>query len=158
MKFVFWQNMISMHQIPFMEELAKSHDIELLVETEIDSERRNQGWEVPNLKHLNSSIFKENEIVNKLMENADAIHIFSGIKGYKLVHRAFRNSVKLKLCIVLMAEPQNWMGLGGILRFLKSKLFFLPSLLMNPTASTSLAKATSIFPRLRSSIILSGCE
>ena len=46
MQFVFWQNMISIHQSALIKALAREHSVLLAVQTDFEGERESSGWTV----------------------------------------------------------------------------------------------------------------
>ena len=52
MKFIFYQNIISIHQSSFLTNLAINHDVILFVYEDIYDSRKKQGWEVPKLANV----------------------------------------------------------------------------------------------------------
>ena len=49
MQFVFWQNMISIHQSALIKALAREHGVLLAVQTDFEGERESSGWTVPDM-------------------------------------------------------------------------------------------------------------
>ncbi len=121
--FVFWQNIISIHQMPFLEELSTLYEVYLFVEKAIDPERQRQGWKIPNSERVGIKIFSRREVPDLLNSHREAFHIFSGIQSYANVDYAFRSAIRLGYNCSLIAEPQNWIGIGGAFRFLKTRIF-----------------------------------
>ena len=118
MKFVFWQNIISIHQSAFLKELTKEHDVTLVVEYDLENERKKQGWNIPYTENIKIIVSPDKEIIYKLLDNK-SIHVFSGINAFPTVYFAFKHAVKNRLNIGLMLEPFEWQGLIGKLKWLK---------------------------------------
>ena len=49
MQFVFWQNMISIHQSALIKALAREHGVLLAVQTDFEGGRESSGWTVPDM-------------------------------------------------------------------------------------------------------------
>lgn len=117
MKYIFYQNIISPHQAPFLCELAKINEVTLCVEREIAEERREQGWSQPHLDNIHLIVTPSDKLLaNIISSNDDAIHVFSGIRAYPMVYRAFKMAAKANRRIFVFGEPYRWIGLKGVLR------------------------------------------
>ncbi len=122
MQFVFWHNLISPHQSPFMRVLADSgHDV-LVVATEDMSEgRRSMGWSTPALGGARIVLGPSETEVRKLVASStpDSIHVIAGARGTLLgrqVALACRASGRQ---MGLVSESPDPRGLGGPLRWVK---------------------------------------
>jgi glycosyltransferase involved in cell wall biosynthesis len=124
MKFVFWQNIVSMHQVPFLKKLAQDHVVCLFVESYLDEKRISQGWSFPNTEGIIIKIVNEENYESLLNGYFDYKHFFSGIYGYPIISKALISAMNKNLFVGIIAEPQNWIGIKGILRRIRSKIFF----------------------------------
>ena len=52
MKFIFWQNIISIHQSAFLNALSEKHELVLIVEKDLEKGRKEQGWSIPGLEKI----------------------------------------------------------------------------------------------------------
>lgn len=123
MEFVFWQNMLSIHQSALIKALARDHDVLLAVQTDFEGERRASGWTVPdmgNARILLSPTPREAE--ETVRAHPAAIHVFSGINTYPMVYAAFKQAVRSGLKIMVYAEPYRRQGWRGALRTFKYRL------------------------------------
>jgi len=118
MKFIFWQNIISIHQSAFLKSLAKHHDVMLVVEQTIENERETQGWSVPDMDNVKIATKPDGNEISVLLVK-DAIHIFSGINVYPLLTNAFNIAVNRKLKIGIFMEPFRSDGIKGFIRNFK---------------------------------------
>lgn len=118
MKFVFWQNIISIHQSAFLNALTAYHALTLVVETDIEEERKGQGWNIPGLEKINVVVAPTEKRIQELLDQS-AIHVFSGIDAYSMVSKAFSLAVKKGLRTGLLMEPFKWIGFKGKLRWIK---------------------------------------
>jgi glycosyltransferase involved in cell wall biosynthesis len=125
MKFVFWQNMLSIHQSAFLRNLAENNDVVLVAEEEIDELRKKQGWIVPDFGKVKIIVAPNQEQINNLLETKNSVHTFSGVNAFPLISSVFRLAVKKGLRIGIMTEPFDWYGIKGKLRFIKYFLFNL---------------------------------
>ena len=101
-RFVFWQNCMSPHQLPYIVHLLDDERVdEVVVVTDeiIPEERKNMGWNVtqfPGLERcdvkLSPSDNEIHELLSKRQENS--IHFFSGIHGYPFVTKVLDISLK----------------------------------------------------------------
>lgn len=121
--FIFWQNIISIHQAPFLSNLAENSEVILIVEKEMDQRRIMDGWEIPNLGKCHIYIEPNNKQINSIFGKQNAIHIFSGFRSYNLCSKAFDIALKRKLPIGIMSEPFNWIGIKGKLRYVRHLYF-----------------------------------
>ena len=117
MKYIFWQNMLSLHMAPFINSLSEISDVTLVVTKEIERRRLEEGWTVP--KYLENTTIKidpsKPEIVD-ILSIAGAIHVFFGINAYPMVYFAFRAAIRMNIKIFIMQEPIQWIGIRGALR------------------------------------------
>ena len=92
MVFTFWQNVISIHQIPFLKALSTKHNVTLCVEKSIENVRAEEGWKIPDLGDIRIYV-APNDVKTKSLLNASSIHVFSGISTYPMVYDAFKKAV-----------------------------------------------------------------
>lgn len=123
MKFIFYQNILSIHQSAFIRNLAKEHSVSLVVSEDVNLERKSQGWSTPDFGETHVFVDPSLKKLKELLRNTEAIHIFSGINSFPLPSKAFKIAVKNKLKIGVILEPFNWLGLKGKLRFLKYAIY-----------------------------------
>lgn len=119
MKFIFWQNVISIHQSAFIKALAMEHDVTLVAENTLDQQRIKEKWIVPDMGKAKVIVAPDSSQVLSLLQSQNTQHIFSGIDAYPMVYQAFQKAVKLNVPISVMAEPYEWDGFKGLLRRLK---------------------------------------
>jgi glycosyltransferase involved in cell wall biosynthesis len=117
--FVFWQNLLSIHQSAFLSSLSQSHHVILIVEEALDQRRQNDGWEIPVFGKCEIIINPNISKINAIFEIENAIHIFSGINAYPLTKNAFKLAIKRNVKIGIISEPFNWLRFNGKLRFIK---------------------------------------
>lgn len=125
MKFIFWQNIVSIHQSAFIKALSQQHIVTLVAEQGLDSQRMMEKWDIPTMGEAEILVGPSNDEVESLLLSEDVVHVFSGIDAYPLVYRAFKRATVLGRTIAVMAEPYDWSGLKGKLRQLKYRWLFL---------------------------------
>lgn len=121
MNFIFWQNILSPHQIDFLHSLSKRYSVTLVVETIQDEYRKKDGWEIPNIGSIDVIVNPSNDEIVKLFKNKEDIHVFSGISAYPIVYRGFKKAIKNKSRIGIFSEPINFSGYKGFFKLLRGK-------------------------------------
>lgn len=125
MTFIFWQNVVSIHQSAFIKALAREHDVTLVAAERLDAQRLKERWNIPSMGRARVVVDPSPSEMSRLLSIPGAQHVFSGIDAYPMVYRAFRQAVKRRLPVSVMAEPYEWAGPKGLLRRLKYSLLFL---------------------------------
>lgn len=118
MKFIFWQNIISIHQSSFLRNLAEKFQVDLIVSHQLDDSRRKQGWPIPNLGKVNISIAPDENALKTII-NTDSIHIFSGISAFPFVYSNFKKEIKKGSTVGVILEPFDDNGFLGLIRKFK---------------------------------------
>lgn len=121
MEYIFWQNVISIHQVPFLENLALFRRVTLVVEKEIDNFRAKQGWNIPKLENVAIIVNPSDEqVIEILKSNLENFHFFSGFSLNKMLKNSLNQAVKNRIPnIGIILEPYNRNGYKGFLRDLK---------------------------------------
>lgn len=120
MKFIFWQNIVSIHQAAFLKALAERHEVILAAEEPLSRERAAEGWNVPDMGKVEIIVAPDAPQISRLLEqNRTSVHCFSGIDAFPMVYRAFRRACKLGIRPMLYLEPYEWRGWKGLLRRVK---------------------------------------
>lgn len=119
----FWQNILSIHQLPFLEELCRIQDIKLnLIVCNIDStEREKMGWEVNIPSSMNLKYINDINLLDYILHSD--INVFSGFFAYKDLNKAFSLCKKNNKRIFIYSEGKDDIGLKGSLRLFRD--FFL---------------------------------
>lgn len=122
MHLIFWQNILSIHQAPLISELASRFRVTIIAQEEISESRRSAGWRAPDMGSAEVIVapneLKIKDIVNN---NRCATHIFTGIKAFPMVYRAFRLAVRCECHIMVQMEPYENSGWKSIFRSLRYK-------------------------------------
>ncbi len=122
MNLVFWHNIISPHQAPFMRELAaRGHEVVVVATEAMSEERRKQGWIMPSLGSARIILGPDAEQVSQIIaaSDANATHLIAGARGTPLgrqVARACRASGRR---MGIITESPDTRGFGGPLRWAK---------------------------------------
>lgn len=122
MRYVFWQNMLSIHQASFLRALSQTEEVCLVVEQPIEEERLKTGWNIPDFGKVKVVISPNSDQVPVLLKD-DAIHVFSGVNldSFPMMKQAFSIAMRLKLKVGIISEPFNSAGLKGKIRSFKYK-------------------------------------
>jgi glycosyltransferase involved in cell wall biosynthesis len=126
MVFIFWQNIISIHQQAFLEALAKQPGVQkvvLAVEQDISQVRKNMGWEAPRMQGVEIKFPAGGEVAQIVIAHKDAIHVMSGIRAGRMITAAFDACIVHKCRMGIMAEPYDNAGIKGIFRRFKYQYF-----------------------------------
>ena len=126
MHFIFWQNILSIHQSAFIRALAERHSVTLVTATEVSADRIAQGWHAPDFGKTKCMIAPTLEQATALIaQNPQAEHVFSGFFGVPLIQHAYQNVFARGQKGWFFLEPFETQGLKGILRHLKYRWFIL---------------------------------
>ena len=120
MRIVFWQNCLSPHQLPYIVHLMNDERVDsvVVVAGEVTHEsRRKMGWDVtsfPGLECCEVYISPTQPTIEHLLKCRveDSYHLFSGIRGFQFVFKAFTDSLKYKLKRGLISERPNTFAFG----------------------------------------------
>lgn len=124
-RYVFWQNIVSPHQVMLLEVMAHSGDIEvvLVADTDMSSDRTAGGWTVPVLHDVNTIIDPTHAAICDLVRGCagDFVHIITGFSrgcrvGY-LALEELRRSKPAGCLVGIQAEPGDGRDLKGRLRW-----------------------------------------
>ena len=121
-KIIFWQNIISPHQIDFLRELSAVYNVTLIVDETQDKYRKNDGWEIPEYSFMQIYIQPNSDIVNSLFADNESVHVFSGIGAYTFVDKGFKKAIAVNARIGILSEPIQMKGIKGFLKLVKGNL------------------------------------
>jgi len=123
MKFVFWQNILSLHQNSFLEYLSHTHSVILVVEEEMSEDKLKSGWNIPEYKNVTVVVTPSLlTIYHIVMENKDSIHVLAGIHAFPLIRKAFFFIRFFKVKTMVYSEPYNFLGWKGYVRHVVTML------------------------------------
>jgi Glycosyltransferase len=120
----FWQNILSIHQIPFLEELSCIPNIKInLIVSNVDgTEREKMGWETEISKSINLKCISDINLLDYI--DISDVNIFSGFFVYKDLNKAFSLCKNKNKKIFIYSEGKDDIGLKGYLRLFKDFLLW----------------------------------
>ena len=122
MRLVFWHNIISPHQSPFMRELAEvGHEVVVVATEAMSKERRQLGWSAPPLGHARVILSPNQSEVRQIVESGglEDIHFIAGARWTPLGVQAARACRTSGRRMGLITESPDPRGIGGPLRWVK---------------------------------------
>lgn len=120
----FWQNVLSIHQLPFLEELCINQNIKVnLIVCDINNnERKKMGWDAEIASPVNLKYIGDINILD-YVTNSDA-NVFSGFFAYKDLNKAFSLCRNKNKNIFIYSEGKDDVGFRGSLRLFKDFLLW----------------------------------
>ena len=110
MKFIFYQNILSILQRALLTELAKRHEVILVAERELTSVRANSGWKRPDFTGCRVIVAPDDGVLRELAGTTDALHVFIGVRAFAMVERAFEYSLAHDVLRLVFMEPLSTLG------------------------------------------------
>lgn len=124
MKFVFYQNFLSIHQAAFLNALSENHQVTLVVENTVDAKRADSGWYVPAMEKVEVlSSLSMIQLRSFISCHKDAVHVFSGFDAIKNVFYALKFAISLRCHVIVYLEPLRFNDWKAALRKLKYRWF-----------------------------------
>ena len=120
MEFVFWQNMVSIHQSALIKACSSRHRVTLVVPRLMENNRLNDGWQIPDMGDAKLVIEPTESEIDLLLQGS-AVHVFSGINAYPMVYSAFKKATAFRKKVIVYAEPFDNRGIKGFIRRLMYK-------------------------------------
>ena len=119
-RFVFWQNCLSPHQLPYIVHLlddARVNEVVIVTNEVVSDERKNMGWDVtvfPGLERCDVRLSPSNSEIHELLSKRqeESIHFFSGIHGYPFVTKALDMSLKYDVKRGVISERPDTFKFG----------------------------------------------
>lgn len=119
-RFVFWQNCLSPHQLPYIVHLlddARVNEVVIVTNEVVSNERKNMGWDVMDFSGLEKCdvrLSPSNCEIHKLLSKRqdESIHLFSGIHGYPFVTKALDVSLKYNVKRGVISERPDTFKFG----------------------------------------------
>lgn len=121
MHYVFYQNILSMHQSAFLRELAEHQgsDVTLVVADKAERGRAKQGWRQPDFGKCRIVLSPDEHSLREVLSLRDAVHVFTGMCAFPMVKRAFKMSCSIPgIRRMVYSEPWRADGWRGKLRWL----------------------------------------
>lgn len=124
-RYVFWQNMPTHLQSPWISELAsrRSSGVWVAFESGIPEWRARMGWGLPDYGAASVHIGLTETTIKRVISEAgtEAVHVFSGLRAYPGVSHALRYCVREGRPLGLMAESSPRGGLMGAARIVMGR-------------------------------------
>jgi glycosyltransferase involved in cell wall biosynthesis len=122
-RFVFWQPMPSMHQVPFLEALATASGAEVIAvyAERLVKDRAALGWQAAN-SDVVREVFACDAARDRLVadEAPTTLHVFSGFHSYAAVQSALGKVASGQGAFGVMSEAHDGQGLLGVARRARS--------------------------------------
>lgn len=124
---IFWQNLISPHQLPYIRTIpVLNSEVEvILVASEIiPNDRKKMGWtmdEMSEIKNFSIVIAPNAITITKIFDNyPNAQHFFSGLRANSMVFTAFKLSLNRNLNRHLITEGPTFYKRPKVLHFIRT--------------------------------------
>jgi glycosyltransferase involved in cell wall biosynthesis len=125
MHLVFWQNILSPHQAPFLRSLASSgHEVTIVTHEAMTEDRRALGWDVPDLGRARIIVAPGVPEVRQLVASTppETIHVMAGARLTALGPQALRQCIASRRRVGVLSEAPDRRGLMGWGRWAKYTL------------------------------------
>ena len=122
MNFLFWQNIISPHQTPFLRALAENgHEVTVIASEVMTADRLALGWHTPDLGRAKIIIDPDKNGVRQIVSGSpvEAVHVLAGARWTPLGQQATESCLSLRRNMGVLSESPDPRGLGGLARHLK---------------------------------------
>lgn len=116
-RFIFWQNINSMHQSAFLKALAMRYEV-TLVTARTGTGREEMGWSEPDLPGVKVLHIREIDWKDLIRRHAgpEDCHVFAGLHAFAPVHAALQEAMRHACRIGVYAEPLVMRGPAGLLK------------------------------------------
>lgn len=122
-RFVFWQPMPSMHQVPFLEALAAASESEVVAvyAERLVVERFKLGWQSARSSSIRE-VFRDEPAWNRLVldDAPTTLHVFSGFRCHPAVRWALGRVASGRAPVGVISEAHDGQGLRGVARWARS--------------------------------------
>lgn len=120
MRLVFWQNCLSIHQLPYIVHLINDERIDKVIivsDCDIDDSRKKMGWnvlDVPNMEKCQIILRPSPKLIDELLKERTqtSYHLFSGIRAFKFVFDVFKQSLKYPVYRGIITEQPYTYAFG----------------------------------------------
>jgi glycosyltransferase involved in cell wall biosynthesis len=126
-KLIFWQNIISLHQAYFFNQISSKFEVILIVENFISTERKLQGWNIPEIDNIEIIKITDKEHLDLLIHQfKNEKNIFSGLMGmgHPNLKKASIEISKYRKIIIISESPIQ-QGIKTYGRKFLYKLYYL---------------------------------
>lgn len=129
MMLIFWQNIISPHQLPYIKEICNVFPgikVLLVVEKQMSEHRKLMGWKTEAVQQSDGFKIVVSPNVKQIKalfeHNPEAQHFFSGIRANPMVFQAFKQSLNYKVKRHLIVEGPFLFKYPSVLHYFKTVL------------------------------------
>jgi len=122
MHLVFWQNILSPHQAPFLRSLADlGHEVIVVAGESMTADRLALGWKVPDLGRVRLVVAPGAEEVRRLIKSSpkETIHVMAGARWSRLGKHAAQKCLASDRRVGIITESPDPRGLLGCGRWAK---------------------------------------
>lgn len=124
-RYVFWQPIPSIHQIPFLEALARSSGSPVIYTyaDDLPADKASLGWSLPSSTSVDMHSISAKQAALSFSGNDKlTLHVFSGFHCHPVLDDFFRKAISARARIAIISESYDPRGLPGILRRARSML------------------------------------
>lgn len=122
MNLIFWQNILSPHQMPYIQALAKQgHDVTVVVETILTEDRIQLGWKPVKTDGIRVIQKPDHTEIEKIVKNegVEAIHVLAGYRSSRHASYTTKLLIKNKCRVGIISESPDPRSPAHALRWLK---------------------------------------
>lgn len=120
--YVFWQNIVSPHQIPYINRLGElGHRVLYVSEQEISADRRDLGWERPDSKNVDFRVKLNRKDILELLDSQspDTINVIAGARGTQFGSFVQTQCVDRGSKVGIVTEAPDMRGMSRAPKYLK---------------------------------------
>jgi len=120
-RIIFWQDVPSPHQAPWIRALAEeASDCRIvgMFMRELHPGRVALGWQPPDYGKAHVVVSPHQSEVDRLLdcESGRTVHLFSGTAHIPAIHAAFRRALSSEAVVGILSEGRDWRGVKGVAR------------------------------------------
>ena len=119
MQLVFWQNILSPHQAPFLRALADlGHDVTVVAKDSMTPDRLALGWKAADMGRAFTVINPDKAELQRMVKTSppDSVHVMAGARWTRLGRQAFDACAALGRRMGILSEAPDPRGIGGYAR------------------------------------------
>ncbi len=116
MHVVFWHNILSPHQAPFLRSLADmGHEVTVVAGKSMTADRLALGWGVPDLGRARVLVEPTESAIHQLIAGTskETLHVMAGARWTALGHRALQQCLATRRRIGILSEGADPRGFAG---------------------------------------------
>ena len=122
MELIFWQNILSPHQAPFLRALAElGHEVTVVTAAAMTRDRLDLGWQTPEMGLARVVVGPRDGEIEALIASSshEAVQVMAGARGTRFGNVALGHVRRLKRRVGIMTEAPDPRGLTGLARWAK---------------------------------------